>query len=122
MQNLDESLQTQIANLQDWNLNASSSLQYDHTALAALKHLRESVKDAASVIKEVSSNHHFDVPQSVSSIFTGRDAQLSELHRILISTRGKPRDQYQRRFVVHGLGGSGKTQFCCKFAEANRDL
>lgn len=122
VQNLDKSLQTQIANLQAWNLNVSSGLQYDASALVALKQLQESVTFAALAIKEVSSNHHFDVPQSVSSIFTGRDAQLNELRRILIPSRGKARDQYQRRFIVHGLGGSGKTQFCCKFAEENRDF
>ncbi|KAJ5715296.1 tetratricopeptide repeat domain-containing protein [Penicillium malachiteum] len=27
----------------------------------------------------------------------------------------------QFRFVIHGLGGSGKTQFCSKFAEMNRE-
>ena len=26
----------------------------------------------------------------------------------------------QKRFVVFGLGGSGKTQFCCKFASDNK--
>jgi GTPase SAR1 family protein len=26
----------------------------------------------------------------------------------------------QKRFVVYGLGGAGKTQFCSKFAQDNR--
>ncbi|KAK5110685.1 hypothetical protein LTR85_000746 [Meristemomyces frigidus] len=35
--------------------------------------------------------------------------------RASITALDKP--QQQRRFVVHGVGGSGKTQFCCKFAQ-----
>jgi len=37
------------------------------------------------------------------------------------ATRALPdQGQSQRRFVIFGLGGSGKTQFCCKFAQDNR--
>ena len=66
-------------------------------------------------------NEFFDIPQSVSSIYTGRDSLLHELGDILIQPPGGLPQQQQRRFVIHGLGGSGKTQFCCKFAEDNRD-
>ncbi|MCJ1244074.1 hypothetical protein MMC30_001271 [Trapelia coarctata] len=27
----------------------------------------------------------------------------------------------QRRFIIYGIGGSGKTQFCCKFAQDHRE-
>jgi len=37
------------------------------------------------------------------------------------ATRALPdQGQSQRRFVIFGLGGSGKTLFCCKFAQDNR--
>jgi nucleoside-triphosphatase THEP1 len=35
--------------------------------------------------------------------------------------RGRAPDAIQKRFVICGIAGSGKTQFCCKFAEDNRD-
>ncbi|KAL2845384.1 tetratricopeptide repeat domain-containing protein [Aspergillus pseudodeflectus] len=54
-------------------------------------------------------NKHFYIPQNVMSYYTGREKQLSELEQML------------DRFVIHGLGGSGKTQFCCKFAQDNRE-
>lgn len=90
-------------------------------AFVALKDLREAVNTASNTVQSLFSNRHFDVPQSVSSIFTGREDQLDELVRIFIPERRIVRDQFQRRFIIHGLGGSGKTQFCCKFAEVNRD-
>lgn len=37
------------------------------------------------------------------------------------ATRALPdQGQSQKRFIIFGLGGSGKTQFCCKFAQDNR--
>lgn len=30
-------------------------------------------------------------------------------------------DHTQKRYVIYGLGGSGKTEFCCKFAQDNRE-
>ena len=74
-----------------------------------------------------SNNKYFDIPQSVSSIFTGRDAMLDKLQtwmfEISPSTRASlgSHRSLQKRFVVYGLGGSGKTQFCCKFAQEHRE-
>jgi hypothetical protein len=119
---LDRSLQSHLADLQAWQQTTGSGIRYDPSSLLVLNQLRESITFAALAIKEVSANHHFDVPQSVSSIYTGRESQLHQLRRILVPRRGKASDQFQRRFIVQGLGGSGKTQFCCKFAEENRDL
>ncbi|KAK9442360.1 tetratricopeptide repeat domain-containing protein [Metarhizium brunneum] len=65
-------------------------------------------------------NEYFETPQSVTSLFTGREDLLDDLSRTFIQS-GNPRAEAQRRFVVYGLGGAGKTQFCCKFAEENRD-
>ena len=60
------------------------------------------------------------MPQSVQTFFTGREKQLEELSASFIQPPGPLNYQYQRRFVVHGIAGSGKTQFCCKFADMNR--
>ena len=66
-------------------------------------------------------NEHFYIPQSVSSSFTGREEELSDLREHLVA---KPMDKLQsiqKRFVIFGLAGSGKTQTCCKFAVDNKN-
>lgn len=122
LQNLDRGLRSQIATLQD-SVDSSSedNARKDLGTLSALRELRESVDSAATVIASVSSNKHFDIPQPVSSIFTGREAVLEDLRRTFITPPGIRRNHQQRRFVIYGIGGSGKTQFCSKFAEDNRD-
>jgi len=120
IQKLDESLQSQIADLRR-SIKSADDSHYDLSALAALEELRESVAAAAEAITSASSNHYFDIPQSVSSVFTGRDPLLRELGPVFIPRRGLIRDQRQQRVIIQGLGGSGKTQFCCKFAQDNRN-
>ena len=65
-----------------------------------------------------SRNKYFDLPQPVSSIFTGREDTLQELEKMMFDPVTD--SDMQKRFVIYGLGGSGKTQFCCKFAQDNR--
>ncbi|KAL2043537.1 hypothetical protein N7G274_003844 [Stereocaulon virgatum] len=66
-------------------------------------------------------NKHFDVPRNASSVFTGREEICEQLHaRCLASSISHTRGQ-QKRYVIHGLGGSGKTQVCLKFAEDHRE-
>lgn len=83
--------------------------------------LRNSINSAQAVASLVSLNQHFDLPQTVSSIFTGRDLQLNQLKHMLDVATPQQHSHSQKRFVIHGLGGSGKTQFCCKFAQNNRE-
>ncbi|KXG49652.1 Tetratricopeptide-like helical [Penicillium griseofulvum] len=67
------------------------------------------------------NRRHFEMPQTVSSYYTGRQKQLDELKSTLdLVNSGEPQS-HQKRFVIYGLGGSGKTQFCCKFAQDNRE-
>lgn len=120
IQNLDDSIQSHIVTLQQSTQTVGSD-RHDGQTLVALRELRESVNFAAVAMKSVPVNHHFDVPQSVSSIFTGRETLLKELQEKFIPDRKSFRDEEQRRTIIHGLGGSGKTQFCCKFAQDNRD-
>lgn len=74
------------------------------------------MKPAVAAASTVSSNKHFYVPHTVSSIFTGRRRLLRDL-RDAFNSGSK---ELQKRFVIWGLGGSGKTEFCCKFAQDNR--
>ncbi|KAK3182171.1 hypothetical protein K4F52_006540 [Lecanicillium sp. MT-2017a] len=117
---LNENIQTQIIDLHK-SIKSSASSNYDEAALEALQRLQETVNFAARTVKSESANHYFDVPQSVSSIFTGRESLLRDLKEVVFRRTGTRHDQYQRRFIIIGLGGSGKTQFCCKFAQDNRE-
>ena len=71
-------------------------------------------------ISEMLRNKFFFIPQVVSSIFTGREDAASIVAASLLSAEGSTFGQ-QRRLVIHGIGGSGKTQFCSKFAQDNRE-
>lgn len=76
---------------------------------------------------EVSRNKHFYPPQALSSIFTGREDMSDLVGKTLLVdsddslTHHESPTRKQRRFIIYGIGGSGKTQFCCKFAEDHRD-
>ena len=65
-------------------------------------------------------NKHFMIPRVVSSNFIGRENLLMELRKFLEDDGPLETNAMQKRFVVLGLGGSGKTEFCCQFAELNR--
>ncbi|CAG8083748.1 unnamed protein product [Penicillium salamii] len=63
-----------------------------------------------------SQNQHFLVSLAVSDNYTGRERLAQGLKEKLLAPNIR-----QKRFVLYGLGGSGKTQFCLKFASDNRD-
>lgn len=89
-------------------------IQYFEDSLKPIERVETDPTKASS-----SYNKHFDTPQPVSSMYTGREKLLEELKSVIID--GPSALSGQRRFVIHGLGGSGKTQFCSKFAEDNRE-
>lgn len=65
-------------------------------------------------------NEHYIVPRQVNPNFTGR----KDIRQILIDslTPGRRRRAgIQRRFVLYGMGGAGKTQIAVKFAEDCRE-
>ena len=95
--------------------------QQDIATLSALKQLRGSVDVVKAAVSVPSPNKHFDIPQPVSSFYTGRKAYLENLKSILLTPAPSGLPQQQHRFVISGIGGSGKTQFCSKFAEINRE-
>lgn len=61
-------------------------------------------------------NKHFKVEIEVSNNYTGREKLAQGLQKRIFA----PHSQ-QKRFVLYGMGGSGKTQFCSKFAWDNRE-
>ncbi|KAF1979519.1 hypothetical protein BU23DRAFT_636550 [Bimuria novae-zelandiae CBS 107.79] len=68
-------------------------------------------------------NVHFDIPKPVDQCYTGRDKQAKQLKEWILggkrqgnSSSRKDTSIKHKRFVIYGLSGSGKTQFCSKFA------
>lgn len=85
------------------------------------KQLSDSLSSATAVASSLKLNEHFDTPKTVTSIFTGRKLYLDNLREAFdLSFSSSEISAIQKRFVVFGLGGSGKTQFCCKFASDNK--
>ncbi|KAK5203044.1 hypothetical protein LTR41_011231 [Exophiala xenobiotica] len=66
-------------------------------------------------------SQHFEVSHLLSPSFTGRDEE--DLDRLTRSFPAGPSSQrqHERRFVLFGLGGSGKTQICLKYVQAQRE-
>ncbi|KAF2110266.1 hypothetical protein BDV96DRAFT_501211 [Lophiotrema nucula] len=76
------------------------------------------IQCAQSVLSIAFINEHFDTPQPVSSHYKGRTQELASLK---IEVQRPYVTNQQKRFVVYGIGGSGKSQFCSKFAQENRN-
>lgn len=67
----------------------------------------------------VPRNEHFEVPQHVSPVFTGQ-AQIGRRLETVFAPSSHERSK-QRRFVLFGMGGSGKTQICLQYVYTHRD-
>lgn len=61
---------------------------------------------------------HWCIPRSVNALFIGRTYVLERIERAI--TR-KENDQKQRRFVVTGIGGQGKSELCLRIADQMRE-
>ena len=85
-----------------------------------IRKLESAIESAQKVVPLAYLNKHFFTPQTVSSIFTGRESDLELLRKHLITPPSADSFKAQKRFVIFGLAGPGKTQFCCKFASDNK--
>ncbi|OJJ42353.1 hypothetical protein ASPZODRAFT_2122381 [Penicilliopsis zonata CBS 506.65] len=92
----------------------------DNATMADISQFQSSVKFVAAAMRAATPDKSFDTPQPVKSVYTGRASYMERLKDILLPSNSDQAVQKQQRFVIYGMGGSGKTQFCCKFAEANR--
>lgn len=63
-----------------------------------------------------SRNKYLELPFNVSTYFTGGDDLLRELREKCLPLRDSLAHIQQKRFILYGLGGSGKTQMALKFA------
>jgi hypothetical protein len=66
-------------------------------------------------------NVHWLVPRGANAFFTGRRKILEKLEQQLLPSCNQYPSARQKRFILHGLGGAGKSEICLKFLEENRD-
>lgn len=93
-----------------------ASLQ-SQISFAEAQSLRDSLSSAVLL---ASPNEHFSVPQGVEKIYTGRTTLLDDVKRAFNAPSAPDEVGLQKRIVIYGLGGSGKIQFCCKYASLCR--
>jgi hypothetical protein len=65
-------------------------------------------------------NELYIVPRCSIPQFTGRKLQTNMLEKWLHPNRRPAEDGKHGIVVIYGLGGSGKTQFCLRYAERHR--
>ncbi|KAF1944968.1 tetratricopeptide repeat domain-containing protein [Clathrospora elynae] len=125
-------VQVQDASLPSYEAVAASTFYRDlnSISLSVLSHIGISIDSIGNSITSNNPliNEHFDTPKPVDPFYTGRVDEAERLTHWLLpessqkSGKGSKNIRTkQKRFVIYGIGGSGKTQFCCKFAEDNRD-
>jgi hypothetical protein len=64
-------------------------------------------------------NVYWNVPRAVNSLFTGRVDELKKIEAAL--SPHVVRSDLQRRFVITGDGGQGKSEICLRIADMVRD-
>ncbi|KIX02258.1 uncharacterized protein Z518_08197 [Rhinocladiella mackenziei CBS 650.93] len=97
-----------------WDSQANTASQDSHLDVLTVE-AAENIRPLATL------NEHFSLPRAVTSIYTGRREALDDLRSFFFgATSGTGRGS-QKRFCIYGLGGSGKTEFCCKFAQENQN-
>jgi signal recognition particle GTPase len=60
------------------------------------------------------NNKHFEVAPHLSPVFTGQGHIGKRLETAF--TPSEYKCPFQRRFVLFGMGGAGKTQICLRYA------
>ncbi|KAH7411336.1 hypothetical protein BKA64DRAFT_618271 [Cadophora sp. MPI-SDFR-AT-0126] len=65
-------------------------------------------------------NEIYAVLRSSSNYFTGRKLYAADMKEAFSAPLKQSMSHRQKIFVVFGLGGSGKTQFCLKYIEDNK--
>ena len=95
------------------------STNEDKTYKTAVRCIKNIHKGSVMMNIEV-KNEFYIVPHTVNPHFTGRNDIRQRLSDSLIGD-GYGGSRAQQRFVLYGLGGSGKTQMCLKFAQDHRN-
>jgi hypothetical protein len=102
-------------------LGVNLSLIYGERFESAFERLHEAVerKQARSDGLLPRANVHWVVSRSINSLFTGRSELLKRIQSALCRERSSHAYQ-QRRFVITGMGGQGKSEVCVQIANMMR--
>ncbi len=77
--------------------------------------------DYCVVQSKENTNVHYSIPYHVSPDFMGRDDILRQMSTVCLPSAPQHSRPTQKRYVLFGLGGSGKTQVCLAFAQDYRE-
>ena len=58
--------------------------------------------------------------RSVNNLFTGREDILENIENSLRRSLNDTTSDFQRRFIITGMGGQGKSEICLKVANSLR--
>ncbi|OCK95935.1 uncharacterized protein K441DRAFT_608490 [Cenococcum geophilum 1.58] len=81
--------------------------------------VERALKLRPSHLERAPRNMHWCIPRPVNALFIGRTDVLERIERAI--TR-KENDQKQRRFVITGIGGQGKSELCLRIADRMREV
>lgn len=60
------------------------------------------------------------IPRASSRLYVGRKQLAERLTKAFSFDHSTP-PEHQRTFVISGIGGTGKSEVCLKFAEDHKD-
>jgi phage/plasmid-associated DNA primase len=69
---------------------------------------------------KLSSNVHWLVPKIINSLFTGRSDLVNRIQNALCP-HGSTHSTRQKRFVITGMGGQGKSEVAIQVASMMRE-
>jgi Cdc6-like AAA superfamily ATPase len=72
----------------------------------------------ANLFQKEHFNKYYLIPHDVTALLTGRNDTCAVLQKQCLPS---PSSKQQHRFVLYGLGGSGKTQVALKFAQDHHE-
>lgn len=76
--------------------------------------------DRLGLDAEPAGNVHWIVPRAPNSLFTGRTELLDRIQGALLVDEASDTEE-QKRFVITGLGGQGKSEICLKVTTLMRE-
>jgi hypothetical protein len=63
---------------------------------------------------------HWNIPRTINNLFTGRTEVLDKIKDSLRRSNNTLSTEQQKRFIITGLGGQGKSEICLKVADELR--
>ncbi|KAF2632596.1 hypothetical protein BU25DRAFT_487060 [Macroventuria anomochaeta] len=99
----------------------------DKNFMLLLPELRKMVENSGSVVADryrskdarSAGNVHWIVPRTVNSLFTGRREVIERMQSALRDNNSSA--SKQKRVVITGIGGMGKSEMCLKVADLMRE-